>query len=355
MLKKFMDISSRASGGGTLDSLKWPLLALGGIFLALLLRHYGTHETLDSLKAVWPVIPIMAAIEGFAKLANTLGLRRVLAREGRQTPFLEIFRLTLEADAVNYLLPTASLGGGAILARGLTRDGDLSASVVAVTAASSAQTISQFLLVLAGSALALAATPIPANLRPAVWAVMGMSLVIVSVFLLVLFQGVFVFLSAVLRRIHIRVQYLLAHERQVTALDEGLRKVLLDRPRDLALSLLFFAGGWAVSAADIFVILRWMGVEFAWPQALAIHALAVFIDGVIFFLPARAGSQEGGKILAFTAVGLPGGAGLICGLLRRMREILWALLGYALLARRARDGGIGPIPAPASAAGAVIP
>lgn len=197
--------SSRAAGDGTLNSLKWPLLALGGIFLGLLLRHYGTHETLNSLKAVWPVIPVMVLIEVSAKLANALGLRRVLAREGRQTPFLEVFRLTVEADAVNYLLPTASLGGGAVLARGLMRDGALSESVVAVTAASSAQTIAQFLLVLAGSALALATTPVPANLRPAIWAVMGMSLVIVSVFLLVLFQGVFVFLSAVLSRIHIQV------------------------------------------------------------------------------------------------------------------------------------------------------
>lgn len=118
-------------------------------------------------------------------------------------------------------------------------------------------------------------------------------------------------------------------------MDEGLRKVLIDRPGDLALSILLFACGWAVSAADIFVTLKWMGIEFAWQQALAIHAIAVFIDGVIFFLPARAGSQEGGKVLAFTAVGLPGGAGLICGLLRRTREILWTLFGYALLARRA--------------------
>ena len=339
-----MSLSSRAAGV-TLDSLKWPLLALGGVFLALLLRHYGTRGTLDSLKAVWPVIPIMVLIEGFAKLANTFALRRVLTPEGRRTPFLEVFRLTLESDAVNYLLPTASLGGGALLARGLMRDGSLSGSVAAVAAASSAQTISQFLLVLAGSALALAAAPVPANLRPAVWAVMGASLVIVSVFLLVLFQGVFVFLSAVLRRVHVRVQYLIAHERQVAALDEGLRNVLLTRPGDLALSILLFAAGWAVSAADIFVALRWMGVGFVWPQALAIHALAVFIDGVVFFMPAKAGSQEGGKILAFTAVGLPGGAGLICGLLRRMREIFWALLGYALLTRRARELTIGQVPA----------
>lgn len=327
-----MNNSSRAAG-----PLKWLLLAFGGLLFALLIRHYGTRETLHSLTSVWPAIPIMMLIEGFAKLANAFGLRQLLAKEESQTPFPEILRLILEADAVNYLLPTASLGGNAILARGLMSRGSLSDSVVAVATANAAQCVAQFLLVMAGSALALAATPVPTNLRPAIWAVMGMSLVIVGIFALILSQGVFVFLSSILRRIHIRVQYLLDRERQVTALDERLRDVMLTRPGDLALSTVFFACGWAVSAAEIFVALRLMGVAFGWRQALAIHALGVFIDGVIFFLPARAGSQEGGKILAFTAVGLPGGPGLTFGLLRRTREVIWALLGYALLARRAQS------------------
>jgi uncharacterized membrane protein YbhN (UPF0104 family) len=325
--------SSRYAG-----PLKWLLLAFGALLFALLIRHFGTRETLRGLKTVWPAIPLMILIEGLAKLANTFGLRRLLSREGRRTPFLEVFRLILETEAVNYLLPTASLGGNALLTRGLMRRGSLSESVVAVTTATSAQCTAQFLLVLAGSALALAATPLPAVLRPAIWGVMGLSLVIVCFFMIVQTQGVFVFLSAVLRRVHIRVHYLLERERQVEALDERLRGVWLTRPGDLALSTLFYACGWIVSVAEILVALRLMGVVFVWQQALAIHALAVFIDGVVFFLPARAGSQEGGKVLAFTAVGLPGAAGLTFGLLRRAREIFWALLGYALLAKRAPNG-----------------
>ncbi|MFI5347340.1 MAG: lysylphosphatidylglycerol synthase domain-containing protein [Elusimicrobiota bacterium] len=331
---------------GAVVALKWSLLALGGLLFALLIRHYGTRETLGRLLAVWPALPLMMMIESAAKTANALGLRRALSREGRRTPFLEIFRLILEADAVNYLLPTASLGGNAILVRGLMRRGTLSESVVAVASANSAQVTAQFLLVLAGSALALAATPIPASLRPAIWAVMGLSLVIVCVFLLVQVNGVFVLLSSVLRRVHIRIPYLLERERQIAALDSSLRGVLRNRPADLALSTFFFACGWAVSAAEIYAVLRLMKAEFGWQQVLAIHALAVFIDGVVFFVPARAGSQEGGKILAFTAVGLQGGAGLTFGLLRRTREIIWALFGYALLAQRAGGGVPAVVPAP---------
>ena len=335
-----MEAGQQMAGPSKLSSsFKWPLLAFGGLVFWLLIRRYGTRETACGLAAVWPAIPVMMLIEGCAKLANTLGLRRVLPREGRGIPFLEIFRLTLEADAVNYLLPIASLGGNALMARGLMVRRSLSESVVSVTAANSAQIAAQFFLVLAGAALALAATPIPANLRPAVWGVMGLSLVIVCFFALIMENGVFVFLSSLMRRFHIGIPYLLERERQVAALDVGLRDFMLRRRADLALSTLYFACGWAVSAAEIFVALRLMNVGFHWQQALALHALAVFIDGVVFFVPAKAGTQEGGKVLAFTAVGLRGSSGLTFGLLRRAREILWALIGCALLAQRARGDG----------------
>lgn len=318
-------------------AVKWLLMGLGGLIFAALLKHLGTRDALSHLKAVWPALPVMVLIEAFAKLANALGLRCLLAREGRRRSLREIFRLTLEADAVNYLLPTASLGGGALMARGLMRAGSAADGLIAVATANSTQNIAQFLLVLAGSALALAATPIPANLRPAIWVVMGLSTAIVGVFLLALFQGVFVFLSSLLRRVHIKAQYLLERAREVAALDAGMREAVRTHPADLALSTFFFACGWTVSAAEVFVVLKRLGVAFRWEQALAIHALGVFLDGVICFVPARAGSQEAGKVLAFTAVGLTGSAGLAFGLLRRAREILWALLGYALLARGGAD------------------
>ena len=61
------------------------------------------------------------------------------------------------------------------------------------------------------------------------------------------------------------------------------------------------------------------------------------MDAIVFFVPAKAGAQEGGKILAFTLVGLPAATGLAFGLLRRARELVWALLGYLLLLRHRRN------------------
>jgi uncharacterized membrane protein YbhN (UPF0104 family) len=340
-------VIGKQSGG--VGPLKWTLLAAGALVLALLLRHFGTRGSVHSLAVLWPAIPVLVLIEAVAKSANALGLMRLLPLGSRRPPFAEILRLTIEAEAVNYLLPTASLGGSALLASGLRRgDVTLSESVIAVTTASTAQSVAQFVLVFAGSALALAATPVPAGLRPAIWAVMALSAVIVCVFLVIQSRGLFVFLSRVLSLLHIKAGYLLERERKIAALDAGLREVMLTRSGDLALATALFGFGWGVSAAELFVVLKMTGAAFSWEQALAIHSLAVFIDSVVFFMPARAGSQEGGKVLAFSAVGLAGSAGLTFGLLRRAREIIWAILGYALLAKRAPAAGPSPVRPPAA-------
>lgn len=48
-----------------------------------------------------------------------------------------------------------------------------------------------------------------------------------------------------------------------------------------------------------------MGIEAGWRTLLAIEALTAFADGMAFFVPAKAGAQEGGIVLAFALAGLP--------------------------------------------------
>ena len=66
---------------------------------------------------------------------------------------------------------------------------------------------------------------------------------------------------------------------------------------------------------------------------LAIEVLSIAINGVLFFIPAKLGTQEGGKVLIFTLLGLTPAQGLDFGLLRRVRELAWAAVGLTLLSR----------------------
>jgi hypothetical protein len=85
-------------------------------------------------------------------------------------------------------------------------------------------------------------------------------------------------------------------------------------------------------AAEVVVVL--------WALHLPIHFLAVLvIEGVTRavklvsgWIPARLGSDEGGAISAFALTGFSPMLGLTLALTRRMRDLLWALIGIIWLA-----------------------
>ena len=102
-------------------------------------------------------------------------------------------------------------------------------------------------------------------------------------------------------------------------------------PWRAAASLGCFVAGWAVGAAEIYLILRWVGGAVDWQTALALETGSVLIDGILFFVPAKVGTQEGGKVVLFAALGLNPARGLTVGVVRRIRELTYAGLGLVAL------------------------
>jgi hypothetical protein len=89
--------------------------------------------------------------------------------------------------------------------------------------------------------------------------------------------------------------------------------------------------GWAVGALEIYAILYCVGDAADWRTALALETGSVLIDGMLFFVPAKVGTQEGGKVVLFAALGLNPARGLTVGVVRRIRELTYAGLGLMAL------------------------
>jgi hypothetical protein len=79
-----------------------------------------------------------------------------------------------------------------------------------------------------------------------------------------------------------------------------------------------------------------------WSLRLPIHLVTVLaIEGITRalkmlsgWIPARLGADEGGAMSAFLAAGLSPISGLTLALTRRIRDLLWALIGLAWLVWR---------------------
>jgi len=65
--------------------------------------------------------------------------------------------------------------------------------------------------------------------------------------------------------------------------------------------------------------------------AVLIETLSAAVDGLLFIVPARFGTQEGGKAAVFAVSDLPVTSGFGFGVVRHIRELAWA--GPGLLIR----------------------
>ena len=66
------------------------------------------------------------------------------------------------------------------------------------------------------------------------------------------------------------------------------------------------------------------------PTAVLIEMLSVFMDGVFFAVPGKAGTQEATKTAIFASLGMSPSLGFAFAVVRHIREIGWAAAGLLL-------------------------
>ena len=137
------------------------------------------------------------------------------------------------------------------------------------------------------------------------------------------------------RRAWLRERWAAVPERWKSIESESLT-VLRQRPGAFSLAVGASFLDWNVGVVETFLILRFLGAPVSLPEAYVIEVLSVVIEGVLFFVPAKLGAQEGGKVVIFLALGLPPAQGLALGLIRRLRQLTWAVVGLLVLGHAQR-------------------
>jgi glycosyltransferase 2 family protein len=92
-----------------------------------------------------------------------------------------------------------------------------------------------------------------------------------------------------------------------------------------ALSLLLAFGNWTLFALEIWVMARALGKPVSFADAWAIEALISLARAATFFIPGHIGAQDGATSFAFKAFYMDPTTGVAIALVRRARELFWAL------------------------------
>ena len=92
-----------------------------------------------------------------------------------------------------------------------------------------------------------------------------------------------------------------------------------------------------VGCVEIYSIGIATGLDMSWFDAVIVSSGSSLFANLVFFFPMQLGTREGGMALALRAVGLPAGTGVFISLVTRIRELVWIVVGYALLYGKERN------------------
>jgi len=311
------------------------LLVLGVGFLVYLIGCIGMGELWRELRLLgWGLVPLLLS-EGLAEFFHTLGWRRCLSGPHRALHLWLLFRIRMAGYAINYLTPTAALGGEATRAGLLSAYGRGTEAVSGVLIDKACFALGHLLFVVLGSVVILSRIQLPSALAVAM--VLAGVLLAAGIIAFALLQknGK---LGAVVRWLaahHVGGGRLRRAAEEITAVDEAFRIFYRDRPRDLALAVAWHLVGFPVGILQTWLFFVLLGHPPSFTVAASVWFLGLWFDLLTFAIPLNLGTLEGSRILTFRAVGYEAVQGMTFGVTMRLAQLVWAVFGlisYAVLA-----------------------
>jgi len=201
-------------------------------------------------------------------------------------------------------------------------------------------------LLLAGCLGALFLLPLPGSLKALFCVAGGVIGVIITLTLSGHRNGVFVRLGARLsgfpwtRWLWKRLP---VGEGNLREMDEVITRAYNGNRARFFLAVGCEVGTRVLMGVELYIILRGIGFAVTLPDAVFLYALYSLVINVIFFTPLNLGVREGGLMLGLESLSLPPMMGVYVGVVIRLREIFWIMVGllFILAGTRWRPGTAG--------------
>ncbi|MBK1656977.1 lysylphosphatidylglycerol synthase domain-containing protein [Paracraurococcus ruber] len=300
-----------------------PLLALGGLLLAVLLLAQQDFSEVGALLAAAGIGLVLAALAHIPSMALNGHAWRLLLPRARRPGLGAMTTNVWIRESVNGLLPVARVGGEIASYRLLRGEGVAVAPAAASLMVDMAISIlSQLLFALLGLALlAWAGAGIGWG---GIALAMLCGLALAGGFVLAQRADLLSRLARVLNAVAAgRFPAVQAHSARIDRMTRRLWRV-----RGAILGcFLWQLAGWMAGALEIWVALWFLGHPVGLAEALAIEALIQAVSSAAFLVPGALGLQEAGFLGLGMLLGLPAEVAAALAIARRIRDLVIFLPG----------------------------
>jgi hypothetical protein len=300
-------------------------------FYAWFLTHYGPRQVFGYVWMAGWGLALTISLEAIARIANTLGWRVTIAEFPPQLKFVELFAARIGGEAVDYVTPSAQLGGQFVMAADVREKLRMPVGLATVVVASLAEAIGQIAFMSIALVISLRLISVAASLYWSIVAGFTLAAALAGGFFFVQMKQPFSHLWRAAAKLDIKR----INTEEIRESAEEADAVLLDfyaRHRiRLAASCLCYAVAWSLGPLEIYILLKLLHQPASLQTALLVESVGLLIERATFLIPAKLVSQEGGKALILGMLGYPPGIGFVVGFLRRIKEMVWVLFGLLAL------------------------
>lgn len=311
---------------------QWLLLAIGIGLFSILIAQVGVgviFAEISNLK--WNIFPIIL-VYALVYSLDTLGWKFSFSSGVSKTNFLRLFYVRLAGEAINNTTPSGYLGGEPVKALLLSQHGvSIPQTLASLVAAKTTLTLSQIVFIFIGLALAFVRLEIPTRFFNGMLFLLGTLTVLVLLFLVYQQRGLFAGLAKILIRLKIGHGFFTKKMEKILELEKHLAQFYRSARDRFFLSILFHFLGWLAGILEIYLIMFYLGEPISFYDALILETLHQLVRGLAFMVPLNLGTQEGGSLFIFNLFGYGAVLALSTSLIRRIRELTWAGIGWGIL------------------------
>ena len=308
------------------------LLAVAGLALfGWFIYRAGPAEIVSAFRRLGWYAPLVLLPFGVVYLFDTLGSRAAFGKH-RVPAFGKLMRLRWAGEAVNSIVPSAYIGGEAVKIYLLRKQGvppmvATSSTVIGKTI----QTFAQVGFITVGAIAGLTILPAGHPARYGMFAIAAIGTVLVILLFRLQRRGMFTTLAGFTRKLQLRIPALERGETSLRELDHRIGNFWRTDPFHFRLSGLLYFTGWICDALEVFLVSHLVGMPLTWVEALAVESFTSIAKALGIFAPGSIGVQESGIVLLFRIFGLPQALGIPYAIIRRGREVIYAIIGLIFL------------------------
>jgi hypothetical protein len=304
-----------------------------GVFVYLV-YNFGLENIVQNLrKTGWWFVPIVA-VWGVVYWMNARAWYLVLRNDEPDPGFGTILRLTITGFAINYITPFLNLGGEPYRVLSLRDSVGLPRAASSVLLYYITRVLGHCFFWLGWIVLMLFSKEL--SLQGIIlFAVLFVAIAGAIAFFFARYRkGVFASLLAWLPRIPLLRRASRAIERRKQALleiDEQIVQLHRYRKNAFYAALVYEVGSRVVASFEFYFILLAINGEASVLDAITINAASSLILNLLFFVPFELGTREGGLYLILQSIGYMSGLGVFIGVVNRLRELVWILIGLLMM------------------------